>query len=178
MAVYCYGMHIFYIYKSILLLLFLLPLLGAAPAFAWEGVVSKITDGDTLQVRDSSQQLIKVRLYGVDCPEKRQPFGAQATELNRLLLEDARVEVQTIDTDRYGRQVALVQLPDGSLLQEKLLIKGLAWIYPRYCRQDFCTDWKVLEQKARERQAGLWQSPATPPWQWRRMQRGGKASSP
>ena len=69
----------------------------------------------------------------------------------------------------YGRQIALVRT-DTVLLQESLVLAGLAWVYPQYCKIALCEEWKQLEAQAREDKAGLWKSEnSIAPWEWRRM---------
>ena len=69
--------------------------------------------------------------------------------------------------DRYGRVVAVVWLPGGESLQAALLRAGLAWVWPRYCKD--CEKWQALQDAARATGKGLWWEPdPTPPWEWRR----------
>jgi len=147
-------------------------LLLAAPAWGWSGKVVKVTDGDTITVlRESgaSKDQVKIRLYGIDCPEKKQPFGAKAKDKTSELAALKVVEVEEIDRDRYGRTVGLVTLPGGVLLNEELVKVGLAWVYPQYCRKDFCRKWTALQREARLSSDGLWNAPdPTPPWEWRK----------
>lgn len=71
--------------------------------------------------------------------------------------------------DRYGRSVALVRLPDGTLLNEVLVADGLAWVYEEYCREDLCQRLRELEQQARRERRGLWaENDPTRPAEWRR----------
>jgi endonuclease YncB( thermonuclease family) len=81
------------------------------------------------------------------------------------------VEVDAIDTDRYGRTVGLVSI-NGKILNEELLRNGYAWQYKQYCKKSFCSDWLALEQAASRSQIGLFADPyATPPWEWRKNKR-------
>lgn len=80
-----------------------------------------------------------------------------------------QLQVEPLETDRYGRSVALVRLPDGTLLNEVLVAEGLAWVYEEYCHEDLCPRLRELEQQARRERRGLW-AEAAPirPAQWRR----------
>jgi endonuclease YncB( thermonuclease family) len=81
------------------------------------------------------------------------------------------VEVETKDTDRYGRSVALIYI-DGQSLNEDLVKNGFAWVYRQYCRETFCEDWLDLEVVAKYKKIGLWSEPnPIPPWQFRRKHR-------
>jgi endonuclease YncB( thermonuclease family) len=80
-----------------------------------------------------------------------------------------RLQVEPLETDRYGRTVALVRLPDGTLLNEALVAEGLAWVYDAYCHEELCQRLRELEQQARREKRGLWaEAEPTPPSEWRR----------
>ena len=89
------------------------------------------------------------------------------------------VEVDVLDTDRYGREVALVYIEgDGECLNEELVRAGYAWVYERYCHIQDCDHWQTLERRARRTDRGLWvQDDPIPPWEWRRGNRGSGAST-
>lgn len=66
--------------------------------------------------------------------------------------------------------MGVVVLPEGANLNEELIRQGHAWVYPQYCKQDFCSDWQGLEEEAREDRAGLWFSDnVVAPWEWRKV---------
>lgn len=138
-------------------------LLFAIPA---SGVtVARVIDGDTV-ILDNS---VKIRLYGIDCPEDGQEGGREATATAGRLIQGQAFEVENKGRDRYGRTVAILRLPDGSTLQEGLLRAGVAWVAPRYCKQPECQAWKALEEAASREQLGLWKYPQPiPPWEWRK----------
>jgi len=145
---------------------FLLP----CPAGAWSGKVIGVADGDTITVlRDKQPQ--KIRLYGIDCPEKRQPFGKRAKQLTSELVFGKVVEIEPVATDRYGRTVAFVRVENVSV-NEELIKEGLAWIYVRYCKLPLCVEWQGLESEARSGKLGLWQEQGEiPPWEYRRQKK-------
>lgn len=131
--------------------------------------VTSITDGDTLTVLHNRQQ-IRIRLYGIDCPERGQPFHSRATQRAAALAHRQIVTVQPESRDRYGRLVAWVVLPDGRSLNETLVAEGFAWYFRRYAPRN--TRLAQLEQSARHARRGLWQDPEPiPPWEWRRHSR-------
>ena len=140
------------------------------PAWAWSGKVVGVSDGDTITVlRD--KQLQKIRLYGIDCPEKRQPFGKKAKQFTSDMVFGKTVEVNRIDTDRYGRTVAFVVV-DDHLLNEELVMAGLAWVYDRYCYESICDNWKNFQLRARLDKRGLWgDAGEIPPWEFRRQRK-------
>ncbi len=135
----------------------------------WQALCVGISDGDTIKVLNSDNQEIRIRLYGIDTPEKKQAFGTKATQITSGLVFQKFLSIQTIDIDHYGRQVAVVELPNGTILQEHLLDQGMAWAYPQYCKKDFCDEWEKKEEYAQSELHGLWQDKnAIPPWKWRR----------
>lgn len=139
-------------------------------AESFVGRVVEVIDGDSIVVSVQGQEKT-IRLYGIDCPEYKQPFGAEAGDHTRRLVFGKKVSVQVIDTDRYNRLVGLVGV-DGIQVNSDLLAKGLAWHYEQYCRASFCVDWKKLETEAQVTNMGLWaERNPTPPWEWRRQDR-------
>ena len=145
-------------------------LLLPCPAWAWSGKVVGVADGDTITVlRDKHPE--KIRLYGIDCPEKRQPFGNQAKQFTSDMVFGKTVEIEPVATDRYGRTVAFVQV-ENVLLNEELIKEGLGWVYVRYCKLPLCANWQSLELAAQNEKRGLWRdSNHIPPWDFRRQKR-------
>jgi len=127
-----------------------------------------ITDGDTIKVLDHGMTE-KVRLRGIDCPEKGQPFGKQAKLFTARLAFGKIVGIKEETRDRYGRVVASVTLPDRTDLSCDLIQAGYAWWYRRYAPGD--RQLAELEMQARLKGIGLWSMPsAIPPWEFRRRQ--------
>jgi len=156
---------------SIVWLAVLCFLLLPCPAWAWSGKVIGVADGDTITVlRDKQPQ--KIRLYGIDCPEKRQPFGKRAKQFTSELVFGKVAEVEPVTTDRYGRTVAFVQV-EKILVNEELIKAGFAWVYTKYCTLPVCNDtWDGLELEARSNKQGVWQdSNVIPPWEYRRIKK-------
>jgi endonuclease YncB( thermonuclease family) len=136
-------------------------------ARAWSGKVVGVAAGDTITVLHDRRQE-KIRLWGIDCPETGQDFGARAKQFTSKLVFSKVVDVSPVTTDRSGRTVALVRVRD-TLVNEELIRAGLAWVYTRYCDRAICNDWKRLEAGARDAKRGLWSMPtAVPPWEFRR----------
>ena len=145
--------------------------LPATNAVAWEGMVVKVVDGDSLRVR-RDETMHEIRLYGIDTPEYRQAYSNKAKQLTKRLAYGQRVIVEEKDVDRYGRIVALVT-SRGRLVNRELVREGLAWYYPKYCRdQPLCGELRQLEEKAKKQRRGIWQD-ANPvsPGEWKRRQK-------
>lgn len=135
-----------------------------APAAAWTGKCVGIADGDTITVMQASHP-IKIRLYGIDCPERKQPFYQKAKDFTADFAFRKTVRIREVSGDRYGRTVALVYGGDLCLNKE-LLRAGLAWHYKRYSREQEYAD---LENEAHTNRIGLWQDKSPePPWEFRR----------
>ncbi len=129
-----------------------------------------VSDGDTITVMHNGKGE-RIRLHGIDCPEKRQAFGNRAKQFTSTLVFGKTVTVQVMDRDRYGRTVGEVLLPDGRSLNRELVRAGFAWWYRRYAPDDETLD--QLEHEARGTQRGLWADPhAVPPWEWQRRRKG------
>ncbi len=127
-----------------------------------------VSDGDTITVLHKGKGE-RIRLHGIDCPEKRQAFGNRAKQFTSKLIFVKIVTVQVLDRDRYGRTVGVVLLPDGRSLNHELVRAGLAWMYRRYTDDQSLSE---LEEEARVARRGLWADPnPIPPWQWRTMRR-------
>lgn len=157
----------------IVCLVVLAALIFAQVSFASEtitGKVVRVADGDTITVLTLGNQQVKVRFYGVDCPEKKQAFGQRARQFTASMVAGQQVDVEVINTDRYGRAVGVIISPDGTNVNQALLANGFAWYYGQYCKAPFCRQWKQEEMMARRDRRGLWvdKNPIEP-WNWRKM---------
>jgi endonuclease YncB( thermonuclease family) len=156
--------------KSLFCILLVLLITTPNLSWAWSGKVVGISDDDTIKVLRDKEQ-VKIRLYGIDTPEKGQAFGKKAKQFTSKMVYGEIVEVEPVDVDRYGRTVALVTV-FKRLVNEELVNAGFAWVYTRYCDRPICERWKVLEYEAREAKRGLWSDPnSIPPWEFRRKKR-------
>jgi endonuclease YncB( thermonuclease family) len=135
------------------------------------GEVVGVTDGDTVTVLDREKRQIKVRLVGIDAPEKRQPFGQKSKASLSELTYRRMVIVITDKTDRYGRTVGKV-VADGQDVNLEQVRRGMAWHYKAYSREQSAIDrvtYAAAEDTARSVKRGLWSMPgAQPPWEFRR----------
>ena len=130
------------------------------------GPVVSILDGDTLEVLHH-QHPERIRLSGIDCPEKGQAYGQKAKQAASALVFGKDVTIQTHGKDKYKRTIADVLLPDGMSLNQELVKQGWCWWYRKYAPGD--TVLEELEKSAREAKKGLWaDSQPVPPWEWRK----------
>jgi len=100
------------------LLLTFLILFWPLTTHAWIAKVVSVTDGDTIKVFNADQGQVKIRLYGIDTPEKAQPYGKAAGKYLASLVAGATVEVESVTTDRYGRTVGIVFKDETNINQE------------------------------------------------------------
>ena len=132
------------------------------PYGAVEHRVKRIVDGDTVYLKDGT----KVRLHGIDTPERDQPYGKQATRnLDKLI--GRTVFVVERDTDRYGRLVGTLYTPEGVNVNLEMVCNGSAWWYSRYAKNNRAM--ASCQGEAKEAGLGLWaDDDPMPPWEWRR----------
>ena len=132
---------------------------------SYQGRVVGITDGDTIKVLIDGKEVV-IRLNGIDAPESTQDFGQKAKQVCSELCFGYNVRVEVIDTDKYGRIVADIYLPDGESLNREMVRFGMAWHYKQYSSDEALA---MLEEIARKNKRGLWiMSNAIPPWEYRK----------
>ncbi|MCC2682966.1 MAG: nuclease (SNase-like) [Nitrosospira multiformis] len=141
-----------------------------AQAEILRGKVVKIADGDTLTLLDRSKQQHKVRLIGIDAPERKQPFGTVSRQNLAALVFGKAVAVEWHKQDRYQRVLGKVLL-NGKDINLEQIKAGLAWHYKQYDRDQLPVDRKLYaeaQKAASLKGIGLW-SDAAPvaPWNFR-----------
>lgn len=155
-------------------LVFLGLLSTLAQAEILTGRVVKIADGDTLTVLDASKQQHRVRLTGIDAPERKQAFGTVSRQHLAELAFGREVSVEWHKRDRYQRILGkvLVEGVDANLEQVRA---GLAWHYKHYARDQHPADrtlYAEAEELASINGVGLWRDPAPiAPWDFRRKRK-------
>ena len=144
-----------------------------------------VSDGDTITLLDASKQQHKIRVAGIDAPEKKQPFGQHSKANMSALVFNREVEIVGDKRDRYGRTVAKVMVAkpscltadcpkteDAGLLQ---IEAGLAWWYRKYAKEQAPIDqvsYEAAEAKAKIHRLGLWsEGEPMPPWEWRQARK-------
>ena len=157
---------------AVFLLLFLsLPL---AQAETLTGRVVRITDGDTIVVLDDSKAQHKIRLQGIDAPERGQAYGTKSKEHLSGLVAGKTVVVDYSKYDRYQRILGKV-LVSGEDVNLEQVEAGMAWHYKKYQGEQSPSDrvkYSDAERAARRLRLGLWQdSNPVPPWDYRQADR-------
>ncbi len=146
----------------------------AAFAESLTGKVVKITDGDTFYVLDANYEQHKIRLAGIDAPERKQAYGLASRKHLLSIVAGKQVTVQYQKRDRYGRIVGKIWVDgvDACLEQVKA---GLAWHYKKYQHEQSLEDRQLYadaENQARNERLGLWrENNPIPPWEHRRLYR-------
>ena len=149
-------------------------LLTPSSAETLEGRVVAVADGDTITVLDDSHMQWRIRLLGIDAPERGQAFGGKSRESLSSLVFGREVLVEFYKKDRYGRTVGKVTVNgiDANLAQ---VHAGMAWHYKKYQNDQSVADrsaYADAEAQARSQRLGLWSTQETvAPWVWREQQR-------
>ena len=141
------------------------------PPVEMTGICVGVSDGDSLLLELPDGDRTRVRLYGIDAPEKGQDLAHAARKKLTRLVYDKLIRLEVIDVDKYGRYVARVYA--GARYVNRFMLKeGLAWLYRHYAADD-----KLLaeaEAHARAARRGIWASPSPlRPRNFRRERRKG-----
>ncbi len=156
------------ILRLLALALFMSGSAGHAEQPILSGTVSRVIDGDTIDVQLTSGP-IRVRLNGIDTPERGQPWGREATNALSALVMGKQVDLEPFTQDRYDRLVANVFV--GSVnVNDALVRQGHAWAYRTYLTGDNI-DLCAMEAAARRAKRGLWAlkpQDRAAPWDWRK----------
>lgn len=145
--------------------------IAAEPKSMFGRVVSVI-DGDTIVVLDSDDHQHKVRLAGIDAPERRQPYSKDAQQHLFGLVRFGEVRVDWRATDGYGRILGDVSTARDRV-NERMVRDGYAWQFRKFDNTD---ELREAESQARDERRGLWKDDRpVPPWEWRAGKRGSNA---
>ena len=134
------------------------------------GRIVSISDGDTLTLLDENNSRHRIRLAGIDAPEKNQDFGQKSkTSLSALAFgQSAKADCRK--KDRYQRQICTVEV-EGKDVGLEQIRAGMAWWYQQYAKEQMPqerADYSQAEIMAKNRRYGLWNSKnPTSPWEWR-----------
>lgn len=155
--------------KYILLLL----LSAGLNAAEYSGRVVGVTDGDTIKVLENGKTLHKIRLYGIDAPERSQAFGSASKQALSHLIFGKDVRIEVVNIDRYGREVGIVLYQGDSWSANiRMISDGYAWAYTNYLRKKDRLLYIDTEWAAKSEQRGLWaDKDPTPPWNYRRAKK-------
>lgn len=128
----------------------------------------RVIDGDTIEGLLSGTQT-RIRLCGIDAPEKKQPLGTASTAALRTLLTQLPLTVAITDRDLYGRSIGSVYA--GSIpVAPEMARQGMAYHYSQYSKK--CPDLATIiaaENQARAAKAGVWLGSSIAPWDYRKL---------
>lgn len=135
------------------------------------GLVVGVMDGDTYDLLTENKRKIRIRMHGIDAPEKGMPFNKVSKKFLSDLIFNKKVSIIITDEDKHGRVVAKTFTPDGKECGEELLKAGLAWHYKKYNSEKKLAE---LEIEARRKKIGIWSEPnPIAPWEIRKLHRKG-----
>ena len=139
-----------------------------------QGKVVAVADGDTITVLDATNTKHKIRLQGIDAPEKAQAFGQKSKQSLHQMVHSKQVSIEFHKKDKYGRTVGKVVHNGNDICLEQLKL-GMAWHYKQYESEQPKVDREIYSQAelaARSQAIGLWKDKNTiPPWVFRKQQR-------
>lgn len=135
------------------------------------GKVVGIVDGDTYDILLNGNETLRIRMEGIDAPEKGMPFYRKAKNYLADLCFGKNVRVEIHDADDHDRKIAFSYLDDGTELSHEMIKAGFAWHFKKYNTD---SDLSELEINARKSKIGLWadESPMSP-WENRALHRSG-----
>ncbi|RYG47810.1 nuclease [bacterium] len=153
------------------LLILAVPLLASAQETVR---VVGISDGDTVRVLTKDKRELKVRLNGIDAPEKTQAFGEKSRQWLAGKVFGKDVQLKSDGLDRYGRTLGTILVGDVNINLQSVK-NGWSWWYRQYAAKR--TDLQAAEQSARAAKVGIWSQPgAIEPWNYRRAPKGPNAT--
>lgn len=133
------------------------------------GKVIRVVDGDTYHLLTEDNQTLKVRMEGIDAPERAMLFYKASKDYLGKLCFGKSVRLKSSGKDQYGRYLGSTYLEDGTELCHEMIKAGLAWHYKRYNSDE---DLAQLEIEARKAKKGIWSDlNPTPPWDYRKLRR-------
>ncbi|MBO5563729.1 MAG: thermonuclease family protein [Bacteroidales bacterium] len=146
-----------------ILVISFLPVLCLAQHFSVK--VIGISDGDTFTCINDDNLQLKIRINGIDAPEKRQAFGNKSKEFLSSLIFGKKISIDVQSKDGYGRYIAYVYSPEGKDVALLMLHEGMAWHFTKYDNSKVYSD---AENVARKAKRGLWtESSPIAPWDFR-----------
>ena len=152
-----------------IILLLICPILLFSQTFTAK--VIRVVDGDSVNVlRISDKEELRLRLYGIDAPEMKQPYGRESKDaLKGILGPNTVISVEVLDKDRYNRLICELHLNNENIsVNEWMVSKGNAWHYKKYAPNDM--NLQSAEENARNNKLGLWSSGGPiPPWDFRKI---------
>lgn len=147
--------------------------------WAAQGRVIRVSDGDTVTLLAGNDK-VKCRLYGIDAPEKKQPYGQESKRFLSQMVLNREVQYEVKDIDIYRRSICVISFDEISsdgvtyhrVVNEQMVFMGLAWAYVQYLKKDReqLKHYLELQSHAVYNKWGLWQdSNPQAPWEYRKQ---------
>lgn len=156
-----------FLMKNLLLILLLLIVTSLHCQEIITGKAVKVYDGDTFTLVTDSNQEIRVRVVGIDAPEKNQEHGIESRDFARRLIENKTVTVYLESGETYGRKLAVVITSSGKHFNYEMVVNGHAWHYNHYNSDKFLS---TSQNMAKNNKIGLWASDSpVAPWDWKKI---------
>jgi|WetSurMetagenome_2_1015567.scaffolds.fasta_scaffold01024_12 micrococcal nuclease len=143
-------------------------ILAKQPIRSIDGIVTEVTDGDTLKLKTTDETKLKIRLYGIDAPERQrmnrrkgiiskpgQPYAEEAKKALQDIVLGQKVRIDIMDIDRYRRMVSIVWY-SGRNINLEMLTMGLAEAYRQYLREPYRSHFLKAEKEAQSNRLGIW----------------------
>jgi len=160
------------------------PILARNPIRTVDGIVTQVTDGDTVKLATTEGAKLNFILYGMAVTEMErvsrktgmvskpgQLYGEEAYEALKSKMLDSKVKVDIMAVDRYKRMVGIVYL-DNKNINLEMVKEGWAWAYREYLDRPYTSEYLNAERDARTKRSSLWQQPnPQPPWEFRKLMR-------
>ncbi len=150
----------------------------AALADTIEGKVIRVADGDTLTIRTAQPLDYRIRISGIDAPEKGQPFGNRSKQNLAQLTLNKQARLDCYKTDRYQRKVCRVSVEGRDVGLEQVRV-GAAWWYRAYVKKQTVAErreYESAEDQPKAAKLGLWHDKdSVPPWEWRHAKKSRRA---
>lgn len=151
--------------KTFLIILLLGITVYLAEANTVRGKVISVVDGNTVEVVSAEDEMYRIVLAGIDCPDPGQPYAEEAKKFLEEALLRKLIDVKLVGKDRWGNYLG--EIMTEVEVSAELVKRGLAWCHEKNAPESL----KALEQQAREQRIGLWQEEnPTAPWIYRRQQ--------
>ena len=148
---------------ALILIFVLISLVCSAQRFTVK--VVSISDGDTFTAINKDNLQLKIRIFGIDAPEKKQAYGNKSKEFLSSLIFGKSISIDVQSKDGYGRYLAYVYSPEGKDVSLLMIHEGMAWHFTKYDNNEVYEAAQTVAKKARR---GLWADPSPiAPWDFR-----------
>lgn len=157
-----------YLIAAFIFLTLIPPFFSYASIRTITGTVTKVSDGDTIQLTTAEHTKLRVRLYGIDAPEtdkinnhtgrvskSGQSYGEESWKALKNIIMWKQVRLDILDIDRYHRMVGIIWLNNRNINLE-IIREGNAEAYIEYLKPPYRSEFLKAEREARSAKKGIW----------------------